>query len=50
MLEPKLIPKRRLPRYGFHKHTEKLNGRLAMIGFIALVLIEMNLGHALLFW
>ena len=37
MLEPTEIPKRRLPKYGFHTHTERLNGRLAMLGFIALV-------------
>ncbi|ABX09535.1 high light inducible protein [Prochlorococcus marinus] len=48
MIEPKLIPKRILPRYGFHGHTEKLNGRLAMIGFIALVILEIKLGHGLL--
>ena len=50
MLEPKIVPKRRLPSYGFHKHTEKFNGRLAMLGFIALVILEMNLGHGLLVW
>jgi len=50
MLEPKIIPHRRLPRYGFHTHTENLNGRLAMMGFIALVILEMNLGHGVLVW
>ena len=50
MLEPKIVPKRQLPRFGFHQHTEKLNGRWAMIGFIALVLLEINLGHGLLVW
>ena len=50
MLEPKIVPKRRLPRYGFHTHIENLNGRLAMIAFIALVILEMNLGHGLLIW
>ena len=39
MLEPKEIPQRRLPRYGFHGHTERLNGRLAMLGFIALLAV-----------
>ncbi|KGG13511.1 MULTISPECIES: high light inducible protein [Prochlorococcus] len=48
MLKPKLIPKRTLPKYGFHGHTEKLNGRLAMIGFIALIILEVKLGHGLL--
>ena len=50
MLEPNVVPKRRLPRYGFHKHIENLNGRIAMIAFIALVILEMNIGHALLVW
>ena len=48
MLEPKIIPKRRLPSYGFHNHTENLNGRLAMVGFIALVILEFKLGHGIL--
>ncbi len=48
MLEPKLIPKRKLPRYGFHTHIENINGRWAMIGFIALLLLEFKLGHGIL--
>ena len=50
MLEPKEIPQRRLPRYGFHTHTELFNGRAAMIGFIALLVVEIKLGHGLLIW
>ena len=48
MLEPKITPKRKLPRYGFHNHTEKINGRLAMIGFIALIVLEIKLGRGIL--
>ena len=40
MIKPEIIPKRKLPRYGFHFNNERLNGRMAMVGFIALVLTE----------
>ena len=50
MIEPKLIPQRRLPRYGFHRHTELFNGRVAMLGFMALLAVEVKLGHGLLVW
>ena len=50
MLKPKIIPNRKLPRYGFHNHTEKLNGRLAMIGFIILMVVEKTIGHGVLNW
>jgi hypothetical protein len=42
------VPKKRLPRWGFHARNELLHGRLAMMGFIALVLVEWKLGHGLL--
>ncbi len=50
MIEPTLIPQRKKPRFGFHSHTENLNGRFAMIGFIALVILEVKLGHGILIW
>lgn len=42
------IPQRVLPRWGFHGHNERLHGRIAMLGFIALVLVEWKLGHGIL--
>ncbi len=50
MIKPTISPQQRLPRYGFHGHVERLNGRIAMVAFIALVLIEKNLGHGILNW
>lgn len=44
------VPTRRLPRFGFHTHTECLNGRMAMLGFMALLAVEAFLGHGLLVW
>jgi hypothetical protein len=44
------VPQRRLPRYGFHSHIERLNGRLAMLGFVLLVALEWRFGHGLLVW
>ena len=42
------IPVRWVPRWGFHTHNERLNGRLAMLGFVALVAVEWVLGRGLL--
>jgi hypothetical protein len=50
MLKPTQVPKRQLPRFGFHTHTELFNGRVAMLGFMALLAVEVKLGHGLLVW
>ena len=50
MIKPDIGPKRKLPRYGFHFYNEKLNGRMAMIGFIARILTALFLKHGLLLW
>ena len=50
MIKPEILPKRKLPRYGFYTYNERLNGRIAMIGFIALILAELFLKHGLLLW
>jgi hypothetical protein len=35
-------------RVGFTPYAEKLNGRLAMIGFVSLLALEVASGHGLL--
>ena len=50
MIKPEIVPKRKIPRYGFHSNNERINGRMAMIGFIALILTELFLKHGLLLW
>ena len=47
MIKPEVVPKRKLPKYGFHTYNEKLNGRLAMIGFIAIIFTEFILRHGI---
>jgi len=42
------VPVRRLPRWGFHSHNERLHGRIAMLGFVGLVAVEWILGHGIL--
>lgn len=37
-------------RAGFTKYAEKLNGRLAMIGFVAALLLEIFTGHGVIGW
>jgi hypothetical protein len=36
--------------FGFTAYAEKLNGRLAMIGFVSLIAMEVLTGHGLLGW
>lgn len=33
---------------GFTQHAERLNGRLAMLGFISLLVLEATTGHGLI--
>lgn len=35
-------------QFGFTEYAEKLNGRLAMIGFVALVALEAATGHGII--
>jgi len=36
------------PQFGFNINAERLNGRLAMIGFISLILLEVFTGHGVI--
>ncbi len=35
---------------GFTAYAELLNGRLAMIGFVSLLILEVSTGHGLVWW
>jgi Chlorophyll A-B binding protein len=48
-IEPKVYVEG-TPTFGFTTYAEKLNGRLAMIGFVALIVVEVVTGHGLLEW
>ncbi|WP_293135538.1 high light inducible protein [Microcoleus sp. bin38.metabat.b11b12b14.051] len=38
------------PRTGFTPYAERLNGRLAMIGFVSLLALEVSTKHGLISW
>ncbi len=38
--QPTTLPTVPTPKYGFSNYAERLNGRAAMIGFVAVVAIE----------
>lgn len=37
-------------QFGFNQYAEKLNGRLAMIGFVSLLAFEVISGQSLIGW
>ncbi|MBD2093101.1 high light inducible protein [Microcoleus sp. FACHB-1515] len=45
-IEPKVVVVE--SQFGFSEYAEKLNGRLAMIGFVALVALEAVTGHGII--
>ncbi|MEH1932719.1 MAG: high light inducible protein [Nostoc sp.] len=48
-IEPKVYVDE-TPRTGFTEYAEQLNGRLAMIGFVSLIALEVLTGHSLIGW
>ncbi len=48
--QPTVAPKLEEPKFGFNDYAERLNGRAAMIGFVATLLIEYITGQGLLSW
>ncbi|MEM9905043.1 MAG: hypothetical protein AAF921_08485 [Cyanobacteria bacterium P01_D01_bin.44] len=49
-IKPSTSPKLDRPKRGFTDYAERLNGRAAMIGFVALLAIEYLTGKGLLSW
>lgn len=47
-VEPKVYIDEQGDRTGFTPYAELLNGRLAMIGFISLIVLEVFTGHGVL--
>ncbi len=48
--QPTTTPKLQEPKFGFNSYAEVINGRAAMIGFIAMLIIEGLTGQGLLSW
>ncbi|HEY9663280.1 MAG TPA: chlorophyll a/b-binding protein [Allocoleopsis sp.] len=48
--QPSTTPKFEEPKFGFSAYAERLNGRAAMIGFVAALAIEYFTGQGLLSW
>ncbi len=47
---PTVTPVIERPKAGFSDYAERLNGRAAMVGFVALVLLEVVTGQSLVTW
>ncbi|RMH77641.1 MAG: high light inducible protein [Cyanobacteria bacterium J007] len=48
-VEPKMYVQER-SRTGFTEYAEKLNGRLAMLGFVSMLVMEALTGQGLISW
>lgn len=49
-LEPTMKPNIERPKAGFTSYAERLNGRAAMVGFVAVIAIEYFTGQGVLSW
>ncbi|MBD1846376.1 hypothetical protein H6F89_23725 [Cyanobacteria bacterium FACHB-63] len=49
-IQPTTTPKLENPKFGFNDYAERLNGRAAMIGFVATLVVEYVTGQGLLTW
>ncbi|MGB3293850.1 MAG: chlorophyll a/b-binding protein [Phormidesmis sp.] len=47
-IQPTKVPNMERPKKGFNQYAERLNGRAAMIGMVALVVLELITGKGLL--
>ena len=50
MIQPTQLPKTSNPRFGFNDYVERLNGRAAMVGIIAALVVEAVTGQGVLSW
>ena len=50
MTEPSRTPRKTKPIFGFNRFNEKLNARVAMIGFVGAIVVEIVTGQGLLAW
>ncbi|MBD3884772.1 hypothetical protein IFO70_23840 [Phormidium tenue FACHB-886] len=52
LIKPSVVPSVTFsePKFGFNAYAERLNGRAAMIGFVATLAIEYFTGQGLLAW
>lgn len=48
-IEPKMYVDD-VQRFGFNEYAERLNGRLAMIGFVSAIAVEVLTGHGIVTW
>lgn len=47
-IQPTKVPKMERPKRGFNQYAERLNGRAAMVGIVALILLELLTGRSLM--